>query len=128
MSNFPIITLEGELAHHPSGPQHYTVSMRVWTSVRSMELVTCPNECFVQVVFRKLPPNMLLASCACLTLMHRHMLLDSCACLTVTHCTHKCNCTGTHTCTCTHNRKFTTPAPAARSFTCHLQMVNAALH
>ncbi|MBW0463483.1 hypothetical protein O181_003198 [Austropuccinia psidii MF-1] len=37
----------GILVHHPSGPQHYIASLR-----DCMELVTCPNECFVQVGFR----------------------------------------------------------------------------
>ncbi|MBW0541609.1 hypothetical protein O181_081324 [Austropuccinia psidii MF-1] len=37
--------------------------MRVWMFVSSMELVTCPNECFLQVGFRKLHLHMLLPSC-----------------------------------------------------------------
>ncbi|MBW0532015.1 hypothetical protein O181_071730 [Austropuccinia psidii MF-1] len=43
----------GILAHHPSGPQHYIASLG-----DCMELVTCPNECFVQVGFRIWPLHM----------------------------------------------------------------------
>ncbi|MBW0570785.1 hypothetical protein O181_110500 [Austropuccinia psidii MF-1] len=43
----------GILAHHSSGPQNYVVSLG-----DCMELITCPNECFVQVGFRNWPPHM----------------------------------------------------------------------
>ncbi|MBW0509104.1 hypothetical protein O181_048819 [Austropuccinia psidii MF-1] len=62
--------LEGEYAHHQSGPPHDIASMRVWMFVSCMELVACANEFFVQVGFRKLHLNMLLPSCTCLTLTH----------------------------------------------------------
>ncbi|MBW0501837.1 hypothetical protein O181_041552 [Austropuccinia psidii MF-1] len=45
--------VRGRLAHHPSGPQNHIVSLE-----DCMELVTCPNECFVQVGFRNWPPHM----------------------------------------------------------------------
>ncbi|MBW0592237.1 hypothetical protein O181_131952 [Austropuccinia psidii MF-1] len=48
----------GILAHHPSGPQHYIVSLEDCLFISCMELVTCPNECFVQVGFRNWPPHM----------------------------------------------------------------------
>ncbi|MBW0496447.1 hypothetical protein O181_036162 [Austropuccinia psidii MF-1] len=48
MTNCTIIKLEGESAHHPSGPQHYISSMRVWMFVCFMELLRCPDECIVQ--------------------------------------------------------------------------------
>ncbi|MBW0562931.1 hypothetical protein O181_102646 [Austropuccinia psidii MF-1] len=48
----------GILAHHPSGPQHYITSLGDCMFVSHMELVTCPNECFVQVGFRNWPPHM----------------------------------------------------------------------
>ncbi|MBW0495965.1 hypothetical protein O181_035680 [Austropuccinia psidii MF-1] len=70
MTNCAIITFAGESANHPSGSQHSIVSMRVWMFVSCMELGTCPNECFLQVVFRKLPPHMLLAPCTCIKLTH----------------------------------------------------------
>ncbi|MBW0485630.1 hypothetical protein O181_025345 [Austropuccinia psidii MF-1] len=48
----------GILAHHPSGPQHYIASLGDCMFVSCMELVTCPNECFLQVGFRNWPPHM----------------------------------------------------------------------
>ncbi|MBW0474775.1 hypothetical protein O181_014490 [Austropuccinia psidii MF-1] len=48
----------GILAHHPSGPQNYIVSLGYCMFVSCMELVTFPNECFVQVGFRNWPPHM----------------------------------------------------------------------
>ncbi|MBW0487231.1 hypothetical protein O181_026946 [Austropuccinia psidii MF-1] len=48
----------GILAHHPSGPQHYIASLGDCMFVSHMELVTCPNECSVQVGFRHWPPHM----------------------------------------------------------------------
>ncbi|MBW0586914.1 hypothetical protein O181_126629 [Austropuccinia psidii MF-1] len=48
----------GILAHHPSGPQHYIASLGDCMFVSHMELVTCPNECFVQVGFGYWPLHM----------------------------------------------------------------------
>ncbi|MBW0478459.1 hypothetical protein O181_018174 [Austropuccinia psidii MF-1] len=48
----------GILAHHPSRPQHYIASLGDFMFVSHMELVTCPNEFFVQVGFRNWPPHM----------------------------------------------------------------------
>ncbi|MBW0526771.1 hypothetical protein O181_066486 [Austropuccinia psidii MF-1] len=48
----------GILAHHPSGPQYYIASLGDCIFVIHMELVTCPNECFVQVGFRNWPLHM----------------------------------------------------------------------
>ncbi|MBW0519914.1 hypothetical protein O181_059629 [Austropuccinia psidii MF-1] len=48
----------GILAHHPSGPQHYIASLEYCMFVSRMELVTFPNECFVQVGLRNWPPHM----------------------------------------------------------------------
>ncbi|MBW0542646.1 hypothetical protein O181_082361 [Austropuccinia psidii MF-1] len=48
----------GILAHHPSGPQHYIASLGDCMFVNCMELVTFPNELFVQVGFRNWPPYM----------------------------------------------------------------------
>ncbi|MBW0524981.1 hypothetical protein O181_064696 [Austropuccinia psidii MF-1] len=42
----------GILVYHASGPQHYIVSLG-----DCMELVTFPNECFVQVGFKNWPPH-----------------------------------------------------------------------
>ncbi|MBW0535671.1 hypothetical protein O181_075386 [Austropuccinia psidii MF-1] len=42
----------GILAHHPSGPQHYIVSLGDCMFVSRMELVTCHDEFFVQVGLR----------------------------------------------------------------------------
>ncbi|MBW0520208.1 hypothetical protein O181_059923 [Austropuccinia psidii MF-1] len=48
----------GILAHNPSGPQNYIASLGDCMFVRRMELVTCPNECFLEVGFRNVPPHM----------------------------------------------------------------------
>ncbi|MBW0491958.1 hypothetical protein O181_031673 [Austropuccinia psidii MF-1] len=46
------------MAHHPIGPQHYIASLGDCMFLSFMELVTCPNECFVQVGFRNWPLHM----------------------------------------------------------------------
>ncbi|MBW0509770.1 hypothetical protein O181_049485 [Austropuccinia psidii MF-1] len=48
----------GILAHHPSGPQHYIASLGDCMFVSCIELVTWPNECFVQGHFRNWPLHM----------------------------------------------------------------------
>ncbi|MBW0507472.1 hypothetical protein O181_047187 [Austropuccinia psidii MF-1] len=77
----------GILAHHPSGPQNYIVSLGDCMFLSRMELVTCPNECFVQVGFRNWPPHMPMS----------HMYLPAHAAATAPACRHTHASASTHT-------------------------------